>query len=307
MRLIDNIKEIWKKYNLIFKILISAFILYFVFAKLDFAVIINQFRNINLIYIIPCFLLALITLFFMVLKWKVFLKKYEKINLRKLIGIYWASDFVNLFGIGAVGSETYKMFSFKEKKKALFSSLIDRLNSFIWYFLLGISIIIASFFIGNESFFPILFGFLLFFILVFLYIFVEKRIKNKFFNFIKNKFIKKIIYESQRLDIELIKHSVYCLMIILLQVTLYYLIFLSIGLKVNLVELFIFVPLLVIALVLPISFQGFGIREFLFIEFAKLNSILPEKALIASFILYLITLVYRLLGVIPFILLRKKD
>src|SRR3989339_604901 len=115
------------------------------------------------------------------------------------------------------------------------------------------------------------------------------------FNF-HNLLFNKIIFESQRTKKELIMHSFYCLIIILLQVIIYHLIFSAVGFEVKTIELFILIPLLTIALVLPISFQGFGIREFLFIEFAKWNLVLPEKALIASFLLYLIELIYRLFG-----------
>src|SRR3989339_329769 len=149
--------------------------------------------------------------------------------------------------------------------------------------------------------------FLAFVTIVFIYATIEKWIKKKICNLIKNELFNKIIFESQRTKKELIMHSFYCLIIILLQVIIYHLIFSAVGFEVKTIELFILIPLLTIALVLPISFQGFGIREFLFIEFAKWNLVLPEKALIASFLLYLIELIYRLFGAIPFLILKKEN
>lgn len=306
-----NFKKLKNKINffyvnnsLIFKLIVSILVLSFVFIKLDINKIVLSLKNINFFYLIPCLIILLILLVFMTLKWSIFLTKYNKTNFKKLMGIYWASDFANLFGIGTIGGETYKMFSFKEKKKALLSSLIDRTYSFIWYIFLGVSIFVV-YFIMNDSFMAILLGILLFSLVVKLYIKIERLIKRKIHKRIKNKFFKKIIFESYRTKKELTKHSFYCLIIISLQVILCSLIFSVVGFEIRTIELFIFIPILAIALVLPISFQGFGIREFLFITFAKLSLISPEKALIASFLLYLVELIYRLFGVIPFLILKK--
>src|SRR3989339_179605 len=283
MKILNKIKQFWNKYNLIIKLLLSLCILYFVFVNLNISQVLSLLKEINVLFLIPCLFLAFVTLIFMVLKWNVFLKKYNKTNLKELMSIYWASDFVNLFGIGAIGSETYKMFSFKEKKKVLFSSVIDRIYSLIWYILLGCSIFTIYFLTNNEKIPTILFGILFFFSIVFIYATIEKWIKKKICNLIKNELFNKIIFESQRTKKELIMHSFYCLIIILLQVIIYHLIFSAVGFEVKTIELFILIPLLTIALVLP------------------------EKALIASFLLYLIELIYRLFGAIPFLILKKEN
>ena len=159
------------------KLLISFSILYFIFKKLDFFKIIESLKNVNVYFLFVVLILIIISIILMSLKWNVFVRKFSNVSKKKLFFVYWAGNFMSLFNLGSVGSEVYKMISFKEKKKALTSSLIDKGYSFIWYIILFLPLILFYLLFGQLSYIIIIFSILIYFFLVLVFILIDGKIK----------------------------------------------------------------------------------------------------------------------------------
>lgn len=295
-----------KVFIFIFKLLTTLIILSIVFTKIDLGKIVNIFLSLNFLIIIPFIAISILVLAIMTLKWKIFLKKYSNIKFKKLLPIYWASDFVNLFGLGGVGGETYKTISFKNKKQALFSSLSDKFFSIGWSVVLIIAMFLSYIlFQTNLLFFSC--GILFYFLLSFFFILILIISKDFLLKFIKIKLIRKVLLEIPHNKKDLFFHSFLNLFFNFLIFIKFLILFNFVGLSIPYLEMFIFIPLLRIALLLPISIQGFGVREFMFLQFSKITSLNLEKLIAISFLIYLLGLIYEIVGIIPFLILKKKQ
>jgi len=290
----------------IIKFLISGIILIYVFFNIDFKEFFLLLKNIEYFYLIPAFLLLFVSLFLMVLKWIIILKKYIVIKLKRIFLIYWSSDFINIFGLGAIGGETYKMIAFENKKKALMTSLFDKILSFYWYLALGSSFLLSYVILKNTNItFVIFLGFCIY-VLINLITLVLNYYRKKVIKKIPIKKIRNILNKINLTSKNLIYHSLLSVLIIVNTALIYSLIFKSLSLKMMIVQLMIFIPILKIAVTLPISFEGLGVREFLFIKFASIVSINLELALLSSLIIYFLSMFYRFTGIIPFLFFNKK-
>ncbi len=227
-------------------------------------------------------------------KWHIFLNKSNPIEFKKLLKLYWAADFVNLFFLGALGSESYKAVSHKNKKDAFLSSMIDRVFSFLWYLEAGFIAFLLYYFD---------FDFLFLIPLILIFVFISIQLFYLFENFFgKFSFLKQAFVSKK----ELFKHSIFALLYLFLVAFTYQISFLAVGIEINYFFLLLLVPVVIILTVLPISFSGLGIREFLFIQFGMLFAISIEQAVLASFILHFVGLIYRALGTIPFMQIKSN-
>lgn len=116
-------------------------------------------------------------------------------------------------------------------------------------------------------------------------------------------FLKKINFKNK----DLAAHALYSFLILINTAIIYFLIFYSLENKEIFIQLLVFIPLLKTATTLPLSINGLGIREYLFIQFAGLIQIQAETALLAALIAYFLLLSHRLTGIAPFFLCQKKQ
>jgi glycosyltransferase 2 family protein len=293
-----------KLVKLAIKLAISFMIIFLVLRKLELIKIKETLLGANPLLLLICLLFVGISLFLMVLKWKILIDKLQTKKLSELYATYWASDFMSLFGFGSVGSEIYKMISFNNKKKALVLSLVDKAYSFFWYILFFISIVIVYFSFKEFNYLHLILSIVLYYLLVFTYLIFEKRIlKSKCLK--KLKMFKKIKNSNGLPKKELIKHATISVLFKINTFILYSIILFSVGIKFNLM-LFAFLSALTILTTLPISFQGLGVREFILLAYSNFMGYNGELIIAGSFLIFLLFLIFRIFGVIPF-LMNKKD
>ena len=291
---------------MLLKLCISATIIYYVFSGMNIEKIWLELKSVNIFYLIAAGLVLPVSLFFMTLKWKVFLNKYHNVRISELMKTYWASDFINLFAVGTIGSEFYKMFSFRDKKKeVLLSSLVDRGYSFVWYGLFSGSLFLLFIYFGN-SLPSLFFGLLLFTFAALFFSFIVVPAISTLISYIKVTHVHFILSESMRSVLELKKHALYSTLYLFSTLASFSLLFYAVGLPVMAFELLIFIPILAIGVSLPISFQGIGVREYLFLSFASMVGLNPEKILLVAITSFFLMLIYRLFGLMPFLLLNKE-
>lgn len=289
----------------ILKLSVSLAILTYLYFNTDMKQVSDSFKNADYYYFFAAFVFFFTSLIITALKWKTVLDAYIPIPRKKIIFIHWASDFINLFGLGAVGSETYKMLSFHNKKKALFTSLFDKLLSFYWYFLLALSMFTSYIVFKNQSSFLIFFVGMVGYAMLFLLTLRLNTVKELLILRIPIVRVKEFMLKIKITNKALLYHSFWSALLVLNLAVIYLIVFRSVALRVDVVSLIIFLSILKFAVTLPISFEGLGVREFLFVEFARITSVNLELALLVSLISFVIGVMYRLSGIIPFLFFKQ--
>ncbi|MCA9459934.1 MAG: flippase-like domain-containing protein, partial [Nanoarchaeota archaeon] len=273
-------KKLKKIIFLILKLLISALILWGIFSNIEFSKVLSLFSQVSVFQIIILVLLNFLSFIFMVLKWRILLIKYSSLSFKKLSSLYLASDFMNLFFLGVLGGEAYKVYYTKNRKASFFTSIFDRIYSFYIYFLISACFILSYLFqnyIVEISFLFLVILILDFNFYPFLYDYLIKTYK-------KLSFLKYVFIEKK----DMLKHFFYSFLYLLSVAFRFWFCFMVFGLNLNFYLIIALSSIVVIAISLPISIQGFGVREFILIWFSSFFfGVGAEIALAVSFLFYL--------------------
>lgn len=280
------------------KLLVGGLIFWFVFSQLDGETIFQSMKRLQWRWIALGLATSLASLVCMAAKWRLVTQKFGVMSLRRVILLYWAADFLGLFAFGSVGSEAYKMTRFARRGPALIASLADRMYSFLWYGLFFFAAIITAFLSGGWSWWGALMGGISYGGAVLLFVVIDRRVRAWCCDHCHNQSVK-VFFESSQLSSQaLITHaglSVLFLIFFTFTVTAAWR---GAGLPVR-GDLLLLAPVVTILLSLPITIEGIGVREFIFVRYAEVAQVVPEAALSASLILMSISILYKLLGVLP--------
>lgn len=298
-----------KQKKLIFlagKIVISIAIFALVIGQVDVKKAWSEVGSVDITFLLVAIALEPFLILSMTLKWQLLVRQHVKVTFKRLLTIYWASDFLNLFMVGSVGSELYKMLAFgNNKSRILFSSLFDRLLALSWYVIFVASMLCARAFFDST---PIILaaGFSAFSIGAFFSSHLVSHLTQFLSHRITHPRLLSILHESKVTPQTYSLHAFYSVCYIISSSLMVLEFFAAVGISASIVDLLVFVPILAVATALPISFQGIGIREFLFLQFAAFRDLSSEKVLLVAFMIFLLALVYRLFGVIPFLTLKRE-
>lgn len=295
--MLNFLKTIYKRFGFVFRITASVALLGYVISKLDFKFLKEVFHESNLLLLIVSFLLINLSIFISAIKWKEILKNTGNIiSLNYLLSLYYKGSFLNNFFPSNIGGDGYKFITLSKKlgakDKAFISVLSDRLTGFVVLlcFCLSSSIlfyrefpqVITSFFVSYKNILGVA---LLGIILVSLVFFIFKE---------KIVYIKKHLFELKKT----VKWNIIGMSILFNFVTIFnnYLISQAYGLEISFFHYVIFMPLILLLLFLPISFNGVGIREVSFVFFFGLLGVSREQAFLLSFTPYILSLLTSFIG-----------
>ena len=292
--------------KLLLKAIISLGILWYVNISVDWATLIETFDDITFGWVLVSFGATFVSLWLMTWKADIILRGYINYPVKYLVKVTWASDFINLFSLGPIGGEAYKMFAFGDPKQALFASLLDKVITYCWYLLIALSLAIPYWLTEQDLNLTLLWGavgYIGISILVFIIFIYQK----SFIRLIPSTRLKQRILSHHVSLSDAIRHSLISVASLLNIALKYILLFWALGISISVVEMILFIPILLIGLTLPIAIEGVGVREFLFVEFARTIGVSTESALIVSLMVYAITLGYKLTGIIPFLLKKRQQ
>ncbi len=259
---------------IILKIIITALILYFIFKKIQFDQLIADFLTIKLWVILLIIITTIIKLFIQAYNWGKYLKmnsdytpkKYEVLK-SYFVGL--ALRFVGPGGIGVVG----KIYFVNNKKKATLASIgVERI--FLTWKNIFFAAFAAIFFFTNINMIikvAVLIAviFLPFIIYLFSFLTKNENIQSYSLNYLKKT------------------PEIMLAQIIFVFITFYqYFILLRNFVDISFFKIMISVPLIHISHIIPLSFNGFGLRETFAIEVFSKYGISPELAVTATFLIF---------------------
>jgi len=287
------------------KAFVGIMVILILFLTFDFNKVISDLKNIPLKYIIFVFLIQYVKLFLYVTKWIVVVNTYSKIKFKNAFLIYWGGNFANLFGLGSLGQEFFKIFNFDNKLKGFLLSILDRGLSFCWFIFIafiGYFLVLLNF----ESFLYLL-GILS--VLMFSYWVIKFRPNYIIWALQKFKFseiINPLIFSFTKIKPNLlVKHLIISISLILVGSFEFSLLFKSLNLDINFFSFFVLIPLLSTIIILPITYNGMGLRELVFLFYSRVFGYPFESLIAFSLLLYFIGFLYQITGIIPFVLIKN--
>ena len=228
----------------------------FIFYGNDIKVIIKE---VDLIYLPLIVLLSVLQYFLSAWRWYFIASKTRSsINYKDAIKFYYISGFLNnILPTGVLG-DVYRTINIKingEKKgnilKSFQSVVLERLSgqiTLISTFIISLTL----FFFINEKYIAFQYSLTLIIILfILIKLFFSYKQKNKYIKNFKYIFSGKLFY----------KHFFLSLIIVLTYITTYIICAFSLNLDIDIISFFVFAPIILFSMTLPVSIGGWGVRE----------------------------------------------
>lgn len=312
-----------KIFSIVFRVAISAVLLYFVFWRVDVQDVLLSIQKINILYFLVAVALVSIGTVVAAFRWHYILRSWyaSRFLFKNLLPLFLISFFYSLFlpGGQAIGEvvKAYRIsHNIPDKTQVLYSILVDRLIGFVALFPL---IFIAFFSISNlqtdfVSIVIIIASAVLAFSSVLLL--VSSRIAHgtiRFIFFLISFFRKRTMALSQEvillrrymprvLGLAILNHIIMGVSVLVLArgvgVEAPFYLILWIYLVAGVVSFF------------PISYAGFGPREFVFIYFLSLVGVAPAQALAVSLLFAIVNMLVALTGFfleLKFLFIGEKE
>lgn len=290
----------------IVKLSISSVLLYFVFKKTGLSQILKTLSTINVLAFISAIFLYIIAQLLSTFRWKLLLP--AGIRLRKLFSLYMIGAFFNSFLPGIIGGDAIKGFYlYKTTGKvglALASVFMDRYIGLVvliaicavafpfgYQYLHGTNIewiflsVILAFILGSFLFFGLRIG---------------NQIKHfadlyNYFHMYRNE--KGTIGKALLLSI-LVQFSGFSAV---------YVLAFGLGQTVPFLSLLIYLPLIILISMIPISISGLGVREGAFVLFFGFIGVKPEAAAAISLSWFISASAGSLIGLIEYLKYKKEE
>ncbi len=277
-----------------FKIGISVLILYFVFRKIDMRSVFINFGKIKVLSILLLLITAAIKIYFQLINWGKYLKinpdyNPQKYEITRSFFIGEALRFLVPGGYGTIG----KVYFVENQKKATFVSIGLEKFLQIWTSLVFASLAAIFYFTNYEIIIKIS-GFSVILILPFIIpplVRLSKHQKMHLFSQEYNKIIIPVIA----------RHTV----TMLLTIMQYYIVITTFN-SIALPKVFMAVPLILSANIIPITVSGLGLREGFAIEVLQRYSITADVAVACSLTIFVVNNIIPALIGAYFLILHKK-
>lgn len=280
----------------VLKVVLSALLLFYIFRyKVDYQLVYDKFLTASLPLLALAFSLHLLGFYISAVRWKVLLKAQDiQAKTLVLMEYYIVSSFFNLLIPGRYGGDLSRIYdtsrASRQPEKSIAVILFERGSGLFvlvffglvaaWYKYLSTDVtdLRRTFLVYSGMFALLLVGFLVGFL------FFHPRTRRYMAVLLKLPVLSKF---KQRLGLLSRAFSIYwyarrsrnlCLLLsFLLQLNVilhYYLISLAFHIQgITLVDHFVFIPILLLVLILPLSFGGLGVRDITVIEsFRKLGA-----------------------------------
>jgi len=259
------------------RISITAGLLIFLFYKVDVDKMITTVKGLDLFYFLIALILFAVTYFLGILRWQILLKGSGVIApFSRVVFSYLMGLAVNLFVPSTVGGDLARgidlsNYSSNSKSKILATVLLDRMSGFVAVVIITLFSILLGYKFVNDKMILVSFGILFSVLSITLFVLFDKALLLKVsrlfgrIEIIKNGIIRFDEAISLFRSRSKLKTIIACLSVALLiqfgTVALFYFIGKSLGLNINIIYFFIFVPIINTISMIPLTISGLGLRD----------------------------------------------
>ena len=287
-----------KSVKIILKSAVSFSLLLIIIMKIDWNAVFNNFKTAKFIFIFIAFLLNILERVELTYKWNLLIRVRGKhVHFARLFLINSIGTFLGLFLPSSLGTDVvrgyYLVKNISEKSISVSSVFVDRVLGLFSLLLLGV---ISVYLTGNliPGFNIRLYVFLLFvFCTAFFYFFQRDESATFLEKILKKVRHRKIIEQGIKLHYSILEYKKFpktlllsffiTLLVQATRIFTYYSISQAFNISIPLIYFFLFIPLIMLIIMIPISIGGLGVREGTFVAFFNLLGVTINKAIIISF------------------------
>lgn len=297
------------------KLSISLIILLVLVYAADLDALKNSFYSINFNAIIYAFLLILLIRLVMAIRWKLLLGFYQiNASLIKLFEIIFVSNAVGHLLPSGVGSDIIRVYELSKSKgcgeKVLASVFLDRVFGLISMLLVALLAAWYAYFTADlEWIVPLLIS--LAALMLPVAFFIIRFLLSKNINLNSNKkllvkvtnFYNRFTIALQQTDIP--THGYYTILLLsvlvqLIRSLVFICIFIGLGANIAIIHYFVFIPIVFILMLIPISIGGLGVRESALFAFYGPLGLSIATCTVAGLIFHALQLIMIIPGLIIF-------
>lgn len=280
----------------IFVAFVSVTLLGVIISKVDVYKFIDVFIHVKLSYYIYGLIMIVITMPFFAYRWKISLSKDSGIDFLSLLYRVVTSYFFNNLFLGVFGGDIYKALRIHKKTGkflALFSVIYNRIIN--TYAAAVIPFLLLPFLYNkSEENLFIYYSLILSSLISFIFVLISI-VKSPLINFISSKF-KKAEKITQLKEVTLSGTMAVSVLIQLLNIFAHYLFATALGINIGFADLALLYSVSAVIISIPISINGIGVREGVFIFAFSFWNISAENALAFSFLSFTNTIVLSIIG-----------
>lgn len=287
------------------KIVVSFGFLVYLLFKLHPETLITELKKVKIGYFVIATISYLFTMYFSTIRWAYFIK--IKKNFKELFELYMIGTFFNLFMPGTIGGDAIKAYylykgSLDSKKgDSLVSVFMERYMGFCGLIFISLLGLVSGYnYVANSFIVPLLVSIIIVFIVASIFVVYFpyemlysklKGVRNAIGAYLKNY---RIIFNTFLLSLVVQGIGIWVV----------YLLGLSIEVNATFSTYLIFVPIISLVSMVPISFSGVGVREYSFLYIFSVVGVSKEKAVSLSLLWFLVMIITGLFGM--FFYINKK-
>jgi glycosyltransferase 2 family protein len=299
------------KLSLVLKVVVSLGLLIIVFSRIDFSQAWTQIQYLSLPFVASILLYYTALQWLSCLRWQVVLRSINHSSpMRNLLSSYFAGMFLNIFLPGALGGDVYRVYRVakdtKDSEAAIVSVFIERFT--------GLTALSAIAVIGLPPVFSIvgrwdiiliffacvsaLVGVVLLVVSPKLLIWADPILKKlKLGNLLERLAKIQILMKQFAQHRKALAFSLGLSLLLQLGIVYYhYLIAQQLKISISFLELLVFIPIIVVVTLLPISLGGLGLKEGLWVYLFSRVGLTAEQALLLSITITLLSWLLSLPG-----------
>lgn len=318
--LTDLKKENRKRIATILRIVIGIALIAILVWRLDLSKILANISSIETRYLLYALIPYLLFIIVSAWRWQVLLD-YKKFNIpfgRTLI-IYFIATFFNNFLPTTIGGDVMRvLYSMRERRAdALATVLVDRILGFVGLFVFAFFAVLYLFIIKRQTEFLPLTIIGLFIIIAITYLFFSERAYKKLSPIVQKLKVFKIGDRLNRLHAAATDFSnawktitICVVQSVVIQALLAIgPFFVMKGMlidKVDMLPFFVYIPIINIVSMIPISFNALGVREYFYVLLFSRVGLTAETSVAISLVAFFLYFLLSLGGGIFFIFFKKR-
>jgi uncharacterized protein (TIRG00374 family) len=309
-------KEVKKAVLLIFKAAVSSTLLIYLFSKVGGTAVIENAILLSPAHFGTAVALYLFATYLSSLRWKLLIP--QPVGTRRLFSMYIVGSFFNICLPGLIGGDAVKAYYLSRELKqpssnadisipstgsmAIASVFMDRYIGLAALLFIGLTAFPAGFELLRKASMtwalPVIFAaFVATSVLLFRFRFGERfKLLVGVYDCFNYYFTKQHV---------LMKSFLYSIAIQFIGMLSVYVLARGMSLDVTLISLLVFLPMIILISMIPVSISGLGIREGAFVFFLGTTGVPPEKAMTLSILWFLSVVVAGLWGLIEYLRFKQ--
>ena len=310
--------KIFKQFlTIFFRVGISIALLIFLFTHIDSKSLLEIIKHADKPLLFLGFFIAFFSYLFCLFRWKMLLKAVGiDLPLKRVIISFAGGTFFSLFLPSTIGGDFMRTLDLsahtRRPKDVIATVLLDRLSGYVGLVLLSlVALLVGWKFIQSKIILfsvAIITGILAAILLMLFNNFLYSRINihlhspnaGRIRKLIKNLHEEIYIFRNRKKVI--VNNLIMSLLVQIVSPLISFVIALSLGIKINIIYFFIFLPIIGAITLLPISIGGLGLRDATTIFFFAKAGVSKDLAFAMSLISFFFLLVYGAIGGLIYVL-----